>query len=89
MRPLSARGHSTTLSLYLHVCDDECLRRGTTRDVDRGSPHEVELLYRERYLPGQAVYRAAADPRNVAHIVLDNSNVQRPVILRWQRSEQL
>ena len=77
-----------TLSLYLHVNDDECVRRAKQRDDAPGGEDEIERLYRERYLPAQLLYREAVKPTQVAHITLDNNDPQHPVILNWHPPEQ-
>lgn len=71
-----------TLSVYLHVSGDESLRRGTERDVGDA----VEQLYRERYVPAQSIYTAEVKPREIADIVLDNTDPTRPVIISWKPS---
>ena len=50
-----------------------------------GSPEEVERRYRARYLPGQQLYRREADPETRADVLVDNDDVNAPVILRWGR----
>lgn len=47
------------------------------------SDDAVEQLYRERYLPAHSLYTAEINPREAAHIVLDNGDATRPLILRW------
>lgn len=68
------------LSIYLHISPDETLRRALTRDVELfgGSIHE---RYIRRYLPGQALYRAVADPLAHADVVIDNNDPQHPWIM--------
>jgi uridine kinase len=74
-----------TLSVYLHVPEAVTLARGRQRDVPLlGTPEVVEHRYRARYLPGQALYRAEADPHAGADVVLDNSNPAAPVVLAWR-----
>lgn len=54
---------SWTLSVHLRVSAQEVLRRALRRDVQlMGSEFEVRRRYEERYLPGQALYRAGARP---------------------------
>ena len=73
-----------TLSVHLRVAEQESLRRALARDLGLfGSAHEVELRYRARYLPGQALYRAEADPEAVADVLVDNEDPSAPVVLRW------
>ena len=39
--------------------------------------------YEERYLPGQEMYRGLVNPEAQAHVVVDNTDVDAPVVLRW------
>lgn len=72
------------LSVYLHVTDDEVLRRAAGRDALRmGSPEEVERRYRARYLPAQELYRREVDPLAAASVVVDNTDPEAPAVLRW------
>jgi uridine kinase len=74
-----------TVSVYLRISPEESLRRALVRDVDLfGSADRVRARYLARYLPGQAIYRAEADPEAVADIVIDNERADRPRILRWR-----
>jgi uridine kinase len=74
-----------TVSVYLSVSPEESMRRALTRDVAlMGSADRVRRRYLARYLPGQALYRRAADPESVADIVIDNERVDAPRILRWR-----
>jgi uridine kinase len=73
-----------TLSVYLRVSAQETLRRAHRRDRELfGSAEEIERRYLGRYLPGQALYRADADPESHAHILLDNEEPGEPTIERW------
>jgi uridine kinase len=69
------------LSVYLHVRGDESLRRGKERDGGLGSGEAIDQLYRERYLPAQSLYTEEVGPREVAHIVVDNGDATRPLIV--------
>jgi uridine kinase len=76
--------HWWNLSIYLHVPELVTLARAKERDSELfGSPEIVEARYRLRYLPGQSLYREEAKPQFAAHIVLDNSNPDDPVVLKW------
>lgn len=71
------------LTVYLHVEPEETLRRALVRDVEAmGSREEVERRYATRYLPAQARYRAETDPARRADVTVDNTDPERPVILR-------
>ena len=69
--------------VYVDVSEGETLRRARPRDAEIfGSVSEVETRYRERYLPAQRLYRDDADPVAHAHVVVDNEDPARPVLLR-------
>lgn len=71
------------LRIWLHVDAARSVARGTTRDADRlGSADEAERLHRERYLAAETVYVAERDPVSRADVVVDNADVERPVLLR-------
>ncbi len=72
------------LAIYVHVPDEVSLARAIARDSDvYGGPEETEMKYRSRYLPGQALYRMEAHPQDAALIVIDNSDADRPEVLKW------
>lgn len=72
------------LGVYLHVPESVTLARAVARDLDQfGSKSAVRRKYERRYLPGQALYRDAAAPLDAADVVVDNSDPERPVVLRW------
>ncbi len=76
--------HWWDLAIYLHVPEEVILERAKVRDAPLfGSPEAVEARYRSRYLPGQALYRDEAKPQHAAHIVVDNSDPENPVALKW------
>lgn len=75
---------SWTLRVYLDVPEGVTLARAVVRDLDLfGHEDVVRHRYERRYLPAQALYRAAASPRDRADIVIDNSDWQDPVVVRW------
>lgn len=72
------------LSIYLHVPESVTLARAVVRDAGLlGGAEQVRRRYRRRYLPGQALYRAAASPLERADVVIDNSDPFRPHVVRW------
>ncbi|SDY22509.1 uridine kinase [Geodermatophilus africanus] len=77
---LRSRWH---LAVYLHVPEEETLRRAAVRDRALMGA-EVERRYRVRYLPGQALYRREVDPAATADVVVDNTDPAAPVVLRWR-----
>jgi uridine kinase len=75
-----------TLSVYLHVPPEVTITRALHRDVDLfGTTEAITHRYDARYLPGQALYRAEASPQEAAHVLIDNSDVDHPEIVRWTR----
>lgn len=72
------------VTVHLHVEPAETLRRALTRDLSLfGSADVVRQRYQQRYLPGQALYRADARPADRADILLDLTDPGTPVVLRW------
>ncbi|MET7672937.1 uridylate kinase [Micromonospora luteifusca] len=72
------------VALYLHVAPEVTLQRALKRDLDLfGSAAAVEHRYHGRYLPGQELYRAEAQPLDRADIVLDMTNPLNPTMLCW------
>jgi uridine kinase len=72
------------LSVYLDVPESVTLARAAKRDSARlGDENKVLRRYRQRYLPGQAIYRRESCPRAVADIVIDHADVSDPQIARW------
>ena len=64
-----------TFRIFVDVRLEEALRRGLARDgADR------EQLYRTRYLPGQRIYLEAVRPQLRADAIVDNNDLQRPVV---------
>ena len=71
------------LSIYLRAPSDVVLERALVRDVGAlGSPDEVRQRYKERYLPGQAIYQAECDPERFSDVVVDNSDFANPIVVR-------
>ena len=69
------------LRIFVHAEPEEALRRGVERDArGKGSREEAERLYRSRYAPGQEIYFERVRPRELADIVVDNTDLERPVV---------
>ncbi|SMD23488.1 AAA family ATPase [Kibdelosporangium aridum] len=68
------------LSIYLDVRPEETLRRALIRDGGLFGD-AVRERYTLRYLPGQAHYRALADPLSHADIVIDNNDPESPKLV--------
>jgi uridine kinase len=71
------------LGIWLAVAPDVARVRAVGRDAEAtGDESEAERLVRERYLASERVYIAEVDPMRRAQIVIDNTNVAAPVVLR-------
>ncbi len=72
------------LSIYVFVPPEVSIQRGIERDsLLMGGDQEAADRYRRRYLPGQALYEAEVSPTSVADVVVDNSDVEHPVIIKF------
>lgn len=66
-------------SIFVEAPFDETLRRAIDRDAElMGGTEEVRRRYRERYIPGQELYFAAARPDELADVIVHNSDPQQP-----------
>jgi uridine kinase len=63
--------------IWLEVDDAERVRRVAARGGFTADVHDPD---QQRYLDAQAIYRSAVDPVRSADLVVDNSEVDRPVI---------
>lgn len=66
-------------SIYLHIDEEESLRRGAARNP--GDEGEARRRYLARYIAGQRLYHAESEPRKHADVVIDNNDPENPVIL--------
>lgn len=70
-------------SVYLRVPSEITLERALVRDGGvLGTPDEVRRRYEARYVPGQQLYQRECDPERHADLVVDNSDVTNPVLLK-------
>ena len=70
------------MRIFVSVAFEEALKRARSRDQALfGSAAEVERRYRERYIPAQQLYLAAARPTQHADIIVYNNEPQHP---RWE-----
>ena len=69
--------HLWDLVLHLRVPEEEVLRRAALRDGADALP-----LYRTRYLPAQRLYEAECSPADRADVVIDNTDVRTPRVVR-------
>lgn len=73
---------SWDVKIFVSVSFDETLRRALVRDLDLfGSVFEVERRYRHRYIPGQQLYFAEANPAGAADVILINDDPARPTLV--------
>ncbi|GHD99563.1 uridylate kinase [Defluviimonas sp. 20V17] len=80
MRPELAGAWDVTV--FLSTTEAEAERRGLGRDADRlGGTAAARRLYAERYRPAFALYDRLCGPRARADIVVDNTDLVRPVLL--------
>ncbi len=71
------------LRIWMHVDTELSVRRGTARDAEReGGTAQAEALHRDRYLAAETIYIAEETPMDVADVVVDNTNFERPRIQR-------
>jgi uridine kinase len=67
--------------IFVAVEFEEVLRRAIGRDAALfGSREEIERRYRNRYIPGQQLYFAAARPADSADVIVYNDNPSRPAL---------
>jgi uridine kinase len=70
------------LVVYLRVSPELSRDRGMARDSSRGDAmDDLADRYRERYLPGQAMYRAECDPEAGADILVDMTDLAAPAVV--------
>jgi uridine kinase len=68
---------------YLRVSPAISTERGMARDALRGDNlDDLDVRYRERYLPGQARYRAEIDPESAAALLVDRTDPAKPFVVR-------
>ncbi|MEM9133276.1 MAG: uridine kinase [Actinomycetota bacterium] len=70
------------LRIWLDVSPELSLRRGIDRDGDREGRAEAERLHRDRYGVAEALYIDEVDPRRRADLVIDNTVLAAPRIVR-------
>jgi uridine kinase len=71
-------------SIFVHADFDEIVRRVEARDRElMGGAEAVRERYRARYIPGQELYFSRYAPQQVADMVIDNTNVKEPMLIRF------
>lgn len=74
------------VTVYLTVPEEVTVQRIVSVTSTRDEPDSViEARYTERYLPAHRTYVDAVDPLSHSDIVLEMSDPERPVVLRWGR----
>lgn len=70
-------------SIFLKVDFEVTVARAQTRDLYLfGTSEEVLERYQQRYVPGQKLYFAEANPEAHATVVIDNTNPAKPLEVR-------
>jgi uridine kinase len=76
--------HEWDVSVFLRIEFEEVVRRGRARDgALLRSADQAEARYRRRYIPGQRMYLAEAEPELRADVLIDNSDPVCPIIERF------
>ena len=71
------------LSVFLDVSFETVLKRAIKRDMDLfGSEENIKKRYLSKYIPGEEIYLNSCNPKERAHIVIDNNNFEAPKILK-------
>ena len=72
------------VGVYLHADEGEILRRGVARDSEWFGGEEAALrALTTNFLPGYRRYQELHDPAAVAHVVVDNTDPQHPVVQKF------
>jgi uridine kinase len=75
-------------SIFVHADFDEIVRRAEARDRElMGGVEAVRERYRTRYIPGQELYFSRCAPQEIADVVIDNTNVLKPKLVRSPRDD--
>ncbi|QGG93853.1 uridine kinase [Actinomarinicola tropica] len=72
------------LRVWVDVPVEVALARGVARDADmEGGADAAERLHLDRYHASEEIYVAEVDPVQRADVVIDNTDVGAPDIVRW------
>ena len=72
------------VGIYLHADQGEILRRGVARDSEWFGGEDAALrALTTNFLPGYRRYQELHDPGAVAHVVVDNTEPQHPVVQKF------
>ncbi len=71
------------ISIFVRADFAVTVSRAEARDLALfGSAEAVRRRYDERYVPGQQIYLSECHPEQVASIVVDNNDLERPTLVR-------
>jgi uridine kinase len=71
------------LRVWIEIDSELSVRRGIERDREMdGGADEAEALHRDRYLVGERLYIDEVDPRKFVDVILDNTDLDNPRVLR-------
>jgi uridine kinase len=71
------------LRIWVEIDAELSVRRGTERDAAmEGGAEQAETLHRSRYLAAELLYIEEVDPRAIADVVVDNTDFDRPRLVR-------
>lgn len=71
------------LRIWLDVSSQVALARGIARDTPADGRSEAERLHRDRYWTSEMIYVSEVDPKAAADIVIDNTDLANPIVIRW------
>ena len=73
--------HEWDFKVFIDIDFQTCMARALERDIDwLGDRAEILKRYQERYIPGQRIYFASANPKSKADMVINNNDFARQVI---------
>jgi uridine kinase len=71
------------LRVWVEIDPEYSVRRGIQRDLEmEGGEAAAEALHRDRYLVGELLYIDEVEPRSLVEIVVDNTDLDRPRLVR-------
>ena len=74
-------------SIFVQADFDEIIRRAEARDRElMGGVEAVKERYLNRYIPGQELYFSRCAPQEIADVVVDNTDVLEPRVIRLPAS---
>ena len=71
-------------SIFMRASFETTMARAERRDQQLfGTPAQVRQRYGQRYIPGQRLYLVEAQPERHASLIVDNNDLNRPVLHLW------